>query len=388
MTKQKAALFASCTTHGVQDGLSSAIYVLLPILAQSFGLNYGQVGLFKATKSLTQSVLEVSSGFATERFGERHILTGALLMSGLGYLLLSFATTPNLMLFCFVILGVGGAYHHAPSSALVTHSYAINKRRRALGFYNSSGDAGKLAFTALISLATIVSVTWQTVAFGYGLITLGFAGAVYWVLSRSGLGRGDHHISKNRSNQKLGWGILDRPKFTALLTTVLMDSMVQAGVLTFVAFAMIAKDVPVYAATFASVLVLIGGMLGKAVCGFMADRIGMRLAFTLLQTLTALGLVLLVLASSTTAFILLPFLGVAVQGTSSITYVLVNDLIHVDRTARGYSLIYTASSLASVVGPLGFGLIGDQYGIETAMLAMAVVAVIAILPCILLKMPR
>ncbi len=388
MTKQKTTLFASCTTHGVQDGLSAAIYVLLPILAQTFGLSYGQVGLFKAAKSMTQSMLEVSSGLASERFGERRLLFCALLMSGVGYLLLSFADTPNLMLVCFIIMGVGGAYHHAPSSALVAHVYSAEKRRRALGLYNSSGDAGKLIFTALISLAAMISVAWQSVAFSYGLITLGAAAAVYWGLKQAGVGAATHHSGKSDESAKLGWGILDRPKFTALLTTVLMDSMVQAGVLTFVAFVMIEKGVPVYAATFASVLVLIGGMFGKAACGFLADHIGLRLAFTILQGLTALGLVLLVLATSTFAFILLPFLGVAVQGTSSITYVIVNDLIHPERTARGYSLIYTVTSVAAVGGSLGFGLIGDQFGIETAMLAMAVVAVIAILPCSLLKMPR
>jgi MFS family permease len=144
---------------------------------------------------------------------------------------------------------------------------------------------------------------------------------------------------------------------------------------------------PIYTATFASVLVLIGGMFGKAACGFLADHIGVRGAFSTLQGLAALGLVLLVMAPSTAAFILLPFLGVVVQGTSSITYVIVNDLIHPERTARGYSLVYSTTSIASVVGPLGFGVIGDIYGIEVAMQAMAVTSVAAILPCWFVK-PR
>lgn len=386
MTKSKTTLFASCTTHGIQDGLSAAIYVLLPILAQTFGLNYGQVGLFKGAKSLVQSLLEVSSGLACERFGERRVLVFGLMMSGFGYILLSFAQTPNIILFCFLILGVGGAYHHAPSSALVSRAYAIDKRRRALGFYNSSGDAGKLTFTALISMATIAAVSWQSVAFGYGLISAGVAVVIYWGLKRIGIGGLIPHASKPEESKKLGWGILDRPRLSALLSTILMDSMVQSGVLTFVAFAMIAKDVPIYVATFAAVLVLTGGMFGKAVCGFLADRIGVRAAFTTLQSLTALGLVVLVFASSTAAFILLPVLGIVLQGTSSITYVIVNDLIHPERTARGYSLIYTTTSAAAVIGPFGFGLIGDRYGIETTMLVMAFVAIAAILPSWFLKL--
>lgn len=387
MTKSKTTLLTSCTTHGIQDGLSAAIYVLLPILAQSFGLNYGQVGLLKSAKSLVQSLLEVSSGLACERFGERRVLMFGLTMSGVGYILLSFAQTPYITLFCFLILGVGGAYHHAPSSALVSRAYSIDKRRRALGFYNSSGDTGKLVFTAMISVATIAAISWQTVAFSYGAISMGFAVVIYWGLKQAGIGGLISDASKtDEIGGRLGWGILDRSRFSALLSTILMDSMVQSGVLTFVAFAMIAKDVPVYAATFAAVLILIGGMFGKAACGFLADRIGVRAAFATLQSMTALGLVLLVLMSSTAAFILLPILGVVLQGTSSITYVIVNDLIHPARTARGYSLVYSTTSLAGVAGPFVFGLIGDQYSIETAMLVMAFVAIAAILPCWFLRL--
>ena len=299
MTKQKTTLIAGSTTHGIQDGLSAAIYVLLPILAQTFGLNYGQVGLFKSAKSLSQSLLEISSGLVTERFGERFILAFSLAISGLGYLLLSYAATPTIMLLCFVIIGIGGAYHHAPSSALVSGAYPTIGRRRALGFYNSSGDAGKLTFTALISLAAMAAISWQTVAFSYGLISAGAGVAIYWWLKKSGIGAARFSANSDVDGGKLGWGILDRPRLIALLGTILLDSMVQAGVLTFVAFAMIAKDVPIYTATFASVLVLIGGMFGKAVCGFLADHIGVRAAFSMLQVLCAVGLTLLVMASST-----------------------------------------------------------------------------------------
>ena len=53
--RQKSALTVSCTAHIVQDGLTATIYVLLPVLAQSFGLTYTQVGLFKGLKSFAQA---------------------------------------------------------------------------------------------------------------------------------------------------------------------------------------------------------------------------------------------------------------------------------------------------------------------------------------------
>lgn len=387
-SKPRTTILAGCAAHGIQDGLSTAIYVLLPILAQAFGLNLGQVGLFKGLKSLAQASLEIISGHATERYGARHILLFGLLLSGAGYGFLSFANGPTIVLLSLVVIGAGGAFHHAPASALISGAFAQRGRRRALGVYNSSGDAGKLIFTAVISLAMLAALSWESVALFYGLVSLIAGIGIFQVLKLAQIGdssKGLGDAAAGTPDTSLGWGILDRRKFSALLATVFLDSMVQVGVLTFVAFVMIAKGVPTTAATLAAVLVLIGGMFGKALCGFLAENIGVRPAFAILQGLTALGLVLLVISSSTVAFALLPILGVVVQGTTSITYVIVNELIHPTRTARGYSIIYAASGIASVIGPVGFGTIGDRFGIETSMLVMAVIAICAILPSWFLK---
>ena len=61
-------------------------------------------------------------------------------------------------------------------------------------------------------------------------------------------------------------------------------------------FAMIAKGLPLAIATLATVALLIGGIFGKAGCGYLADRIGVRPAFALAQMLTALNLVVAVAA--------------------------------------------------------------------------------------------
>ena len=48
--------------------------------------------------------------------------------------------------------------------------------------------------------------------------------------------------------------------------------------------------------------------------------------------------------------------------------------------ARGYALMYSFTSFAAALGPWLFGQIGDHYGINIAMLAMAVVALLAVPP--------
>ena len=87
----KSALAISCTSHIVQDGLTTAVYVILPVLAQVFGLSYAQVGLLKGLSSASQAILEFASGWISERIGEARLIIVGLVMSALGYGLLSFA---------------------------------------------------------------------------------------------------------------------------------------------------------------------------------------------------------------------------------------------------------------------------------------------------------
>lgn len=386
---QKTTLWIGCTAHAIQDGLSTALNVLLPILAQTFGLSYTQVGLFKGIKYIVQAVLEALSGHLTERFGIRNVITFGFIISGLGYLVLSIAQWPALVLFSFILIGIGGAYHHAPSSALISASHPTKTRRKAMSLYNSAGDIGKLSFSAFIGLAVILTWPWQPFVATLGILTIAAAIIIFIIMRRKNIGiiqQPKTQTSPTDNQPNLGWGILHPFKFTALLTTVFLDNLIQASLLTFVAFVMIEKGISTPIAAMASVAILIGGTFGKAVCGTLADRIGMRKAFSILQILTALGLILLItLPNPIITFILLPFLGIVVQGSSSITYVKVADYVHPARTARGYSMIYATTSLVAFCGPIGMGLLADQHGIQFPIYIMSAIALISIIPAWFLK---
>ena len=47
----KQALTTCCAAHTLHDGLSDLTYVLLPLLAQTFGLTLAQVGMIRAALS-------------------------------------------------------------------------------------------------------------------------------------------------------------------------------------------------------------------------------------------------------------------------------------------------------------------------------------------------
>ena len=378
-------LTVCCGAHAVQDGLGAALYILMPILAQAFGLSYAQVGMIRAANNCASTLFEVPSGVLAERFGERRLLVFGLICAGAGYLCLSSATGLWTILVSLLVLGTGGAFQHALSSSLVSNTFDVTQRRSALGIYNSSGDVGKLAFTGLFGLATGLGAAWQGVVAVFAMAVLLVALAVFYVLRHADAGGRRPGAPKTKVHTEPGgWGIHDRQGFAALCLTVFLDTAVQTGFLVFVVFVIADKGISTHMAAFAVVLTLIGGIFGKAGCGYLAQRIGVRNAFILAQCATAFGIVALVISAPLAAFVLLPLLGMFLQGSTSITYGSITDLFRSNRQSRGFAMIYTVSSLSAIAGPVVFGVLSDHSGLDAAMLAMALVSLLAIPPSLLL----
>lgn len=232
--------------------MSSTIYVLLPILAQAFGFTYVHIGVLKGLKSISQAVLEMGSGWLSERIGEYRLIIVGLALSGAGYLSLSTAPSAFFIGICFLIIGAGTGLHHAPSSALIANSSLSTIRGRALGLYNASGDVGKLAFTGVISLSAGAGLAWQQISFFYGLVVI-LAAVAIAMATRSLLRQRRRAAWEEPEDidqpEITGWGILNWPSYGALLIVTSIDTLVQTTVLVFVAFLMLSKGLPLPVAT-------------------------------------------------------------------------------------------------------------------------------------------
>lgn len=378
-SRQHPVLIASCGAHLVQDGLVALQYVLLPILAQVFGLNYTQVGFLRALSNSAMTLLEIPAGVLAERFGEIRLLIFGLLCAGLGYLWVALAANFYLILVGFLIAGSGAAFQHSLASALISKSFDDAGRRRALGIYNAFGDVGKLAFTGIFSLAIGVGVAWNLIVTALCVMTLSFALLMVFLLRRQERAPVADTGSQRSTSADSRWGIKQPRRFSWLCLTVFLDTLAQSVFLTFIAFLLLEKGASDALSSLAVVLALSGGMVGKLVSGYLAVHYGDRNAFRILQLVTISGLILLATLPALPILILLPLIGVAVQGSTTVTYGALADFIQRDRQSRGYAIIYTLSSLSAVVGPIVFGGLADLYGVELSLVLLAVLTAVTLL---------
>jgi MFS family permease len=126
----------------------------------------------------------------------------------------------------------------------------------------------------------------------------------------------------------------------------------------------------------------VGGAVGKLVCAWIGARIGVVATVWLTEGLTALGILALIALPLEFAMMLLPAIGVALNGTSSVLYGSVPVLVSPEARTRAFSIFYTGAIGSGAVAPILYGLIGDAIGVPHALMVVAAMVLVT-LPLVL-----
>jgi len=365
MTRRaRAVLAVACGAHFIHDGFSDILYVLLPVWATEFGLTFAQVGLLKTLYTGGMATFQVPAGILAERRGEARLLAAGTAVTALGFLVAGLTGGFVALLACLAVAGLGSGCQHPLSSALVAKAYDTGPRRTALGTYNFSGDLGKVAVPGAAALA-LPWLGWRGAVEAYAIVGLLAAAAILVLLGRLGAGhRPVPSAAGAAAEGAAGSGIRDARAFTAISAIHVIDNSTRTGFLTFLPFLLIAKGATVPSVGFALMLVFIGGAVGKFACGALADRAGVIRTVVVTELATGAGILLLLTLPLGACLFALPVLGVALNGTSSVLYGSVADLVSSDRRARSYAIFYTLGIGASALSPFAYGLLSDWGGVR------------------------
>lgn len=382
---EKRTLVTCCTAHTLHDGLSDVTYVLLPLLAQTFGLSLAQVGLIRSAHRVAMAAFQIPAGLIAERFGERNLLALGTAVAGAAFLALGYASGFWMILVALFFAGFGSAVQHPLCSTIISHSYPDEGRRAALGTYNFFGDVGKFAFGGIVSLSLLAGISWQAPVVGFGVIGMLTATMIFLTIINTHQMPAAHAASNARVSKVKGWGIRSPQGFTALCLIEILDSSTRTGFLTFIAFLLISRGVPEGWAALSVPLILVGGMAGKLACGFLAERVGIVRSIAITEVATGTGILLTLALPGLAAFMILPLIGVVLQGTSSVLYATIGDLVDKERLPRAFGLFYTLGSLCGIAAPLGYGLLGDGAGVENSIATIGCAVLLTLPLCLALR---
>jgi MFS family permease len=172
----------------------------------------------------------------------------------------------------------------------------------------------------------------------------------------------------------------DRTGFGLLVGIGMLDNAARLAFLLYLPFLLGEKGASLTLVGLALSGVFVGGALGKAICGRLGERLGVGRTVILTEAGTAAAILAVIGLPLWPALVVLPALGLLLNGTSSVLYGTVPELAPGGRVEHAFAVFYTftlgASALAS---PLVYGRLGDLAGPRWAAAAAAATA-LAVVP--------
>jgi FSR family fosmidomycin resistance protein-like MFS transporter len=341
--------------------------------------------------SAAMALFQMPAGLMAERFGERTILGIGTVLAGLAFAAMALAHGYISLFLTILVVGLGSSVQHPLSSSIISRAFMVGKRRAALGIYNFFGDLGKMTVAFVIAAAAGL-IGWRASVLGYGWIVAAIGIALFAALARFSLGDPINQSVPQATHRHYkmsaaAWGITDKRGFALLSAIHLIDSASRTGALTMLPFLLIEKGASSAIVGLALALVFAGGAMGKLACGLLAERLGLLRTVALTELVTAVVLFTVLPAPIGAALSLMPLLGVALNGTSSVLYGTVTDFVRSDRQARAFGAFYTLGSIAGGSAPLFFGAASDWVGLSRAIVCLAVL-VLMTLPIVVMMRPH
>ena len=359
--------------HALHDSYTDLIYILLPPWQAEFGLSYAALGLLRSVFVGAMASLQIPAGLLSERLGAGAVLALGTCLAGLGYCLAGESSGFAMLLGALLLGGVGASAQHPVASALVARAFAGPRSLKALGTYNFCGDLGKMTLPAMLSLM-LLAMQWRPALAILGGIGVAMAAIIALFtprFDRDASTAVDHtDITRTQPRHSLS--------FVLLLAIGILDSATRMGFLLFLPFVLKDKGATLQDVGLAMTLIFAGGAAGKLACAFIGARLGAITTVWMTEAATAAGILGLLPLPLPAALVLLPVIGIALNGTSSVLYGSVPDLVTADWRPRALSIFYTGTIGSGALAPIVFGRAGDALGIPQAVVLVAVVALLTL----------
>jgi MFS family permease len=364
--QRRVAAIAS-VTHALHDGYTDLIYILLPLWQSEFGLDYAALGVLRSVFVGAMASLQIPAGLVSERLGVAVVLALGTALAGFGYCLAGASAGFTMLLVALFIGGLGASTQHPVAAALVARAFAGPRSLTALGTYNFAGDLGKMILPATLSVM-LLGMAWRSALSILGCLGFVLAAIIFVVTPR--------FASESTAKRSTETGaVSDKPPqplaFPLLVAIGIIDSATRMGFLLFLPFVLKDKGASVQTVGFALTLIFAGGAAGKLACTFIGARIGAIGTVWLTEGLTAVGILALMPLPLEGALLLLPLIGIALNGTSSVLYGSVPALVAPEWRTRALSVFYTATIGSGAIAPTLYGLVGDRFGVWRALTVVA-----------------
>ncbi len=358
--------------HFTNDMFAGVLAIMFPVLKLRFGLSNAEIGFATLAYTTCSSFSQPLFGHLADKHARRWYAPLAVLWGSIFVSFYGFAPTFALLLGSAAMAGLAsGAFHPigASNAAAVTDP---GYRNGAMSLYTVAGTSG-YALGPLVTSALLTMIGPK----GTGFLVIPGIVASTLLLSQMGI------VERSRAaraaatrhivHANAAWGPVARIIGVTMLRAWIFTAVLQFTPLWF--------DSLGYERSFygpLTTVIILAGALGTLVGGALADRIGQKQIVIGALVLTAPAVLLYAAAPGPHSLVTGFIFGFIADASLSVTLVMAQNLVP-GRVGVATGVILGLGFITGGVGMPITGAIADRYGIQTALMLLAVLAVVATL---------
>ena len=354
-------ILAVSLCHLINDTMQSLLSAIYPILKESYGLDFVQIGLLTFTFQVTASLLQPLIGMYTDKRPLPYSLPVGMGSSLLGLIILGFAQSYWLLLLGSAFVGLGSAIFH-PESSRVARLASGGRHGLAQSLFQVGGNVGSAIGPLLAAFIVLPhgqgSVAWFGVGSLLGIFILTRVGQWYAAHRRANVGKAPASmvLPFDRRTTLIALGVL-----TVLTLT---KNAYMAGLSSYYTFFLIEKfNVAVQDSQLLLFVYLGASAVGVFIGGPIGDRFGAKFViwFSILGVLPFT--LALPYADLTWTVVLTIIIGLVFSSAFSAIVVFAQELMP-GRVGMIAGIFFGFAFGAGGIAAAALGALADAHGIE------------------------
>ena len=347
---------------------------LLSVIIVDIGVSASEAGLAMTLMWIWYSLTQFPGGRVSDKLSRRTVIIFSLLLSVLGFLLLTVTTTFMLFILSVSLIGIGGGLYFVPMRALLSDLY-VDDRGRVFGINLAAGAFGSALAAGLVYIVLELTV-WQNVFLPPAML-----------LATAAL------LMHAFSNERYVISSVDL-QLRNTITRMLISTTVRRSIVVYSLFIFVFQGVisffPIFlqsekafsmiAANTSFALIYVIGFFVMPIAGKFGDKFGYRL-FSMFALISAIFGLLLIVVTDVTELIITGVIlfAAGIRGFSPLMQAYFMTIFPDSSMGGDFGATKTIYNGVGSFGPLYIGVVADLFSYTVSFASLVVLLMTSLL---------
>jgi MFS family permease len=367
--------------HALTHWYPATFYLLLPLIGRELDLTYAQVGSILTCQFAAGAIANIPGGLLVDTIGRKGLLMAiSLSWIGLPYLVMGVTHAYWMMLACATLVGIGNNLWHPTAIPWLADRFP-RRKGLVMSIHGMGGNVGD-AFAPLVIGALLATWSWRSVVLMNVLPGIVMALFILVYVSRAAEPEAPARKAPRMDGAERLRSLALLAKNRAFVTLAIgsgFRSMTQSALLTFLPL-YLAHEMGYSTGWIGACMFALqaAGFAAAPIAGHLSDSVGRRQVIMSSMAMTAVVILMMVLAGGSVWFVaLVALLGFFLFAVRAVLQAWMLDATPPGIGGSAIGLLFSTQAAGAAIGPVSAGLVADHFGIMAAFYFTAGTIVVA-----------